>query len=314
MGRLNLGSEEAIEDARGDTVLIVSNPTAGVGKRGHLIVELAAQLESAGLQVQLIHDLAHFDATAERLHEAGRLRALVAAGGDGTVAEVANRTRPGMPITVFPLGTANLLAGYLGIGRDAAAVVRTIQHGRTRRLDAGLANGRLFLLMVGCGFDADVVHRLHRRRTEAGITYWTYARPILEAIRSYRYPRLRVYCEGAPAGTSVDEPIVARWAFVVNLPRYAGGLQFAPDALGDDGLLDVSTFRHGSLGHGLWYLGHVLLRRPTATGDFLSVQAKRVRIESDEAVPYQLDGDPGGTLPLDIEVVPGRLTVLAAPG
>ena len=118
---------------------------------------------------------------ARRLHASGRLRVAIAAGGDGTVAELVNRTEPGTPISVYPLGTANLLATYLGITADPREMTRVVSDGATIQLDAGRANGRLFLLMVGCGFDADVVERLHRHRN-GHIHYWSYAKPILESI------------------------------------------------------------------------------------------------------------------------------------
>ena len=291
-------------------VLIVKNAKAGTGARHELLRQLVGQLEARHLRPELVEDVQTLEVLVEQYRSAGMLRAIIAAGGDGTVAEVVNRTRPDVPITVFPLGTANLLASYVGISADPAALAATVDEGYLRRLDAGSANGRIFLLMVGCGFDADVVHRLHRRRTSAGINYWTYARPILESIRSYRYPDLRVYCDPEPGLERSGELATARWVLVSNLPCYAAGLQFAPDAVGDDGLLTVSTFRNGSLWHGLRYLAYALLRRTRAIPDYRTQVARRVRIESHETVPYQLDGDPGGTLPLEIEVLPGRLTMI----
>jgi diacylglycerol kinase family enzyme len=111
-----------------------------------------------------------------------------------------------------------------------------------------------------------------------------------------------------------DGALRARWVFAVNLPQYAVGLRIAPRALGNDGLLDVCTFRAGSLWNGLRYLGGVILGRHEHWPDFVSVRTSRLRIESDEAVPYQLDGDPGGTLPLEIEVQPDRVTLICPPG
>ena len=295
-------------------VLIVTNPNAGGARRTHKIHELIACLEAANLRVELVNQVESLEPLAANYHADGVLRVIVAAGGDGTVAEVANRTAPNVPITVLPLGTANLLAKYLRIRRSPAKLAKIICQGKTCHLDAGRANDRIFTLMVGCGFDADVVQRLHERRVGARINYWSYTRPVVESVWNYRYPALRVYCQQDPEGTWPTEPIVARWAFVVNLPCYAGGLKFAPRAMGHDGLLDVSTFQRGSLWHGLRYLPLVLARRPHWTADCQTLQATRVRIDSDEPVRYQLDGDPGGALPLDIEILPGRLTVMAPCG
>ncbi len=293
-----------------DRVLIVGNPKAGLGRARPAIRELVACLESVHLIPERVDDLDQLTALAEQYHAQGRLRAIVAAGGDGTMAEVVNRTQPDMPITVLPLGTANLLARHFGLGPDPATLAHIIRRGATIKLDAGKANGRIFVLMAGCGFDADVVHRLHQRRTAAGVTYWTYARPILEAIRSYRYPHLRVYCEQETLEGRTTTKMVARWAFVINLPCYAGGLNLAHEAVASDGLLNVSTLRNGSLWYGLWYVGNVLSGRTRSMADYRTCTATRVRIESKEPVHYQLDGDPGGMLPLEIEVLPARITLV----
>ncbi len=105
-------------------------------------------------------------------------------------------------------------------------------------------------------------------------------------------------------------PSMVRWAFIVNLPRYAGGLRFSPDAVGTDELFNVCTFRRGSLWQGLRYLAYLWLGRQNKLDDFARTLARRVRIESDRPVRYQLDGDPGGMLPLEIRILPRRLTLL----
>ena len=292
-----------------DQVLIAANPRAGAYRQEEPLCILAERLRSAGMSVTISSNLDEVTAAAIECHAAGRLKALIAAGGDGTVAEIVNRTPPGLPITVFPQGTANLLAHHLGITADPLAVCRTVLFGSRFNIDAGRANGRVFLLMVGCGFDADVVERLHRGRS-GHIRYWSYAKPILAAIRNYEYPEFRITCQSA-SGVTEHTMVVARWAFAVNLPCYAGGLRLAPRATATDGLLDVCTFARGSLWHGLRYLSHVVLGRHGSLDDCRTHLTPRLRIESDRSVPYQLDGDPGGFLPLEIEVLRGRMTLLA---
>ncbi len=306
-----MGSRIGFVNLASDRVLVVTNPSAGARARDEAISQLADCLSQRGLTPEIVTDLAMLDTLCTRYHAAGRLRAVVAAGGDGTVAEIVNRTAADVPVTVYPLGTANLLAGYFELTRDPAALAQTLVEGVTLRLDAGSANGRVFLLMVGCGFDAHVVEKVHRKRNGQHITYWTYARPILETIRSYRYPVLRVFGETTPGDEWPSPPRLARWTFLVNLPVYAGGLQFSPDAVGTDGLLDACTFGSGSFWHALRYLGYVVTRRHRGLSDYSSTHVRRARIESDEPVPYQLDGDPGGFLPLTIEVLPKRFTLVA---
>ncbi|MBP85843.1 MAG: protein BmrU [Planctomycetaceae bacterium] len=292
-------------------VLISQNPKAGA-KSGNLAVEQLAQaLAAQELQVDVLSDIDEIAERADEYLQEGELRCVVAAGGDGTIALVANRTPEQAPLTVLPLGTENLLAKHLSIGCDPAEVCRTICQGEAERFDAGRAGERLFLLMVGCGFDADVVRRLHADRT-GHIHHLSYAKPILDSICNYEYPELTLECtiETEQMTESRVETISARWAFVANLPRYAGGLQIAPGASGHDGLLDVCTFKEGSLWNGLRYLSGVLLGQHESWEDCVATRATRVRIDAAGEAPYQLDGDPGGMLPVDIEVLPERLTLL----
>jgi diacylglycerol kinase family enzyme len=78
-------------------------------------------------------------------------------------------------------------------------------------------------------------------------------------------------------------------------------------------LLDVCTFKEGSLWSGLVYLSGVMLGQHESMEDFARVRTRRLSIESAEPAPYQLDGDPGGDLPVEIRALAGRLTLLVTP-
>ena len=304
-----------------DHVLISVNPKAGRRSAARRVDQLVDLLGRRGLQVDVYTDLAEVSAEANRLHAEGQLRALVGIGGDGTAAELANRTNEGVPLTLLAAGTANLLSKHFGLSSNPEKLCQTIADGKLLRIDAGRAAGRLFLVMVGCGFDADVVRRVHSHREAnprgAHIGYASYTKPILESIRSYGYPEIQIYCDepGEQAAEDRPSPVTARWVFVCNLPRYGWGLRVAPEAVPTDGLLDVCTFRRGSLFHGLRYTAAVQLggwhRRMS---DCVMRQARRLRITSEEPVVYQLDGDPGGVLPVDVEVLPSRATLVVPAG
>jgi diacylglycerol kinase family enzyme len=301
-------------------VLLSLNPKAGRRSAARRVDRLVDLLRGQDFQVNIYTDLAEVSAEANRLHAAGRLRALVGVGGDGTAAELTNRTHQGVPLTLLAAGTANLLAKHLRLSGKPQRLCQTIAGGRLVRLDAGRVNGRLFLVVLGCGFDADVVQRVHTVRENnpqgAHISYLSYLKPILRSIRSYGYPEIRVYCDPPrdQAGEDQPPPISARWVFVCNLPRYGWGLPLAPQADGKDGLLDLCTFRRGSLFRGLWYAAAAQLggshRR---LGDCVIRRGRQFRITSEKPVEYELDGDPGGMLPLDVEIVPNRLTVVVPP-
>jgi diacylglycerol kinase family enzyme len=249
------------------------------------------------------------------LHAEGRLRALVGIGGDGTAAELVNRTAPGVPITLLAAGTANLIARHFGLSHHPEQVASTIAEGKSIRLDAGRASGRLFLVMVSCGLDAEVVRRVHERRRNnpkgGHIRYASYLKPILDGLRTYRYPEMQIDCE-EPLGGASSAPLSlrARWVFAFNIPRYGWGLPLAPAADATDGLLDVCTFRRGSWWQGLRYLAAAQLGCHQRLRDCVCCRARRLRITAEGDVPYQLDGDPGGMLPLEIEVLPSRVRLI----
>jgi diacylglycerol kinase family enzyme len=291
--------------------LIVRNPKAGVRSRFRLVEELVARLSEHDIEAAVLTDLDELASKTADLLARDELRAVVAAGGDGTAAEIVNRTPPATPLALLPLVTENLLAKYLKSPADPVELAQTIANGLTIYLDAGRAGERLFLLMISAGFDAEVVHRLHTAR-QGNISHWTYINPILAAIRSYRYPELRVYCYRSDTGEPLSQtrPQTVRWFFAFNLPAYAFGLKFTPGASGTDQQFDVCTFQKGSFLSGMKYLGHVLAGRHARLADCEITQCSKLHIESDEPVAYQLDGDPAGQLPVDVEILAGRLRVV----
>jgi len=285
-------------------VIISLNPKAGARGGEPLARELMEQLESHDLQPRMAANLDEVVELTSQWSGDGTLRAVVAGGGDGTVGLLANLLPEGTPLGILPLGTENLLSRHLGIRPSAEQVAQIIRDGNVVRMDAGEADGRFFLLMLGVGLDADVVRRLDANRS-GHIHHLSYAKPIVESIFNYQYPELRVYTNGS------EQPSIAKWTFVVNLPRYAGGLSFSPGASEFDGQLNVCTFRQGSLWHGLRYLTGVVFQQHHHWDDVQIDLATEVRIESDGEAHYQLDGDPGGSLPVDVRILPGRLALFA---
>jgi diacylglycerol kinase family enzyme len=289
-------------DACRRTIIVAVNPVAGSTETAASAAQLESRLVSLGYDVQVRSDLGEILALADDCREG--LRCVVAAGGDGTVGLLANRLPESTTLAILPQGTENLMAKYLQVPFQPDRVAAMIHDGWMVRLDAGRANGQLFLVMASCGFDAEVVRQVHRSR-RGHIRHWAYAKPIVEAIRTYRYPTLTVRCDNG------NEVVRVKWAFVFNAPRYAMGLPIAQDADPADGLLDLCGFRGGNLLNGLMYLAGVVTRTHRRWRDTLLARAGRITVESDEPVPFQLDGDPGGFLPLEIEVVPRRLRIIA---
>jgi diacylglycerol kinase family enzyme len=249
------------------------------------------------------------DLAAEGL-KLGGLRAVVAIGGDGTASVVRNHVPLTVPLVPVPMGTENLLGRFVDQAIDPAAVCHTLDEGVVIGLDLGRAGDKHFLLMVSAGFDAEVVRALHENRG-GNIRRTSYLLPTLRVIRSYDYPPLGLCWADGPAS---GRPQNCRWLFGFNLPLYALGLQIAPDAIATDGLLDLCLFQRGSIWSPLRYLWHVKTGRHLALNDVALVRSSRFRIEgpTTQTVAYQIDGDYGGTLPVDVQLLPGELRLLVS--
>ena len=289
-------------------VVLLINPKAGPRDGQPRAERLAELLRQHGFPTEVFTDLAEATDQANRLHAEGSLRTLVAGGGDGTAADVVNRTVDGLPITLLAVGNSNLLAKHVGLSKKPEILCQTIIDGHVARVDAGLAGDRIFLLMASCGFDADVVHRIHKHRT-GHINFLTYLNHVAKAILGYQFSEIRVHWIDGE-GVEADAPWSARWLFVFNHPCYGGGFKIAPQADGSDELLDVCGFRRGGLWPGLWLATTILFRQHHRLANWMTRRVRRLRITAEGKVPYQLDGDPGGFLPVEIQILPGRVTLV----
>jgi len=292
-------------------VIVFTSPKAGSGAAREQIPRLIELLDAAGLPHRQLTSPAELCRLVQRRRETQRPQpVVVAAGGDGTLSLVASVTSQETPLLPMPMGTENLTARYLGQTHRADDVMATLHRGQMLQIDAGTANGRLFLIMATVGFDAEVVRRVHLRR-KGHIGRYSYLKPIVQTIRRYRFPRLAVSTLGLQ--NEILDHRTAGWAMVFNLPCYAAGLKIVPSADGRDGKLDAITFAGGGVLSGLRYVVGVALRMHRKFADVDQRQVSYVRIESERPVAYELDGDYVGRTPLEIKTLPGRVCLMVPP-
>jgi diacylglycerol kinase family enzyme len=323
----DLLTSRVARDAR--RVGIVANRNSGTGASRHLVRTLVRELECLDLHAEVAWTPAERHALVASAGSGSGYRCLVAVGGDGTVSALINE-QPSVPITVLPTGTENLAAQQFGLRGNAKSLAKTIAVGHIVRTDLGIAAGRRFLLMTGFGFDGDVVTRHHVSRTSrSGMARPThraaYVEPILRSSLFYRFPPIRLRITDPAA----EEVLDGTTAFVFNMPRYALGLPFAPQAQQDDGLLDLVVFRDPGPFQALYYLWRVFRGTHLEHPGVAHRRIRRLSVTSNHPVPVQLDGDPAGFLRperssglenlsgssgrglgWDVEVVPGALDVL----
>ena len=289
----------------GDYHFIV-NPASGRGRVAAALKEALERLSAAGHQGFIHRTSGAGDATAiaRGLPAAA---AVVAVGGDGTVREVAEGLLGrAIPMAILPAGTENLVAKQFQIDSSPVRLVGTLLNPDIREIDVGFVGQRVFLVVVGVGFDADVVRHLSQRR-QGHITHLDYFLPVWRSFWSHRFPRLRVLADGE---TVFDEEGLV---FVGNMPRYGLGLRILKNAVADDGLLDICIFRCRSRLKLLSHAFRTARGRHLTSSDVLYLRAREIRVSSDAPVPFEVDGDDGGDLPADIRLSSQKLQILVPP-
>lgn len=237
-------------------------------------------------------------------------KAVVAAGGDGTIALALRGTaRTGIPVAILPFGTGNQLALNFGIPNSLEDAVRVAVEGRVEAIDLGLFDGAHFALIAGAGLDAEVMASATvELKNKFGILAYFYS-GIKHVIAS----------KSAKYVIHADDQVVEVEAAMVLLANAgligAGSLPMevmvAPRADLQDGLLDVAVFAPRHLPDMAGILWRMATRRFAGDDRMFFLQARKVRIETDPPVAIQVDGQVRGETPLEVEIDPlaGRILV-----
>jgi diacylglycerol kinase (ATP) len=293
------------------SICFIVNPKSGASSNKRLASGFRAYLEQKGydLRLEFTESLEHGCELARQAGADERCQLIVAAGGDGTIREVAHGLCGSKkPLLIIPCGTENLLANELGFDVQLKTVIQAFEQGEIRALDLGRANQRHFTSIAGFGFDGKVVQRVHASR-KGYISHLTYFWPIWRTFWDYDFPVMKVTVDDKEFFS--DRGLV----FVGNISRYAIGLEILHKADYSDGLLDVCVFRCANCWSLLKHAVMTVLKQNHRCKNTLYIQARSVRVESEqENIPTELDGDPGPALPMDISIIPQAIQVIVPSG
>jgi YegS/Rv2252/BmrU family lipid kinase len=297
-------------------VCLIVNPAAGGGKAGRLAPAVERRLREHGLTVRRVdtRDLEHARVLGEEAACAGET--VVALSGDGLVGVLADRLReiPGAVLGVLPGGRGNDLARVLGIDEDALEACATIAHGVPRAVDLGevLAGDRggraqAFVGIASAGFDSDANRIANEAPAWLGGLVYVYG--ALRALASWRPARFEIELD--PPG---ERQVFRGYTVgVANSRAYGGGMFAAPDALLDDGLLEVVVKEHEGRLRFIANLPKVFkgshVRLPTVR----VFRAAEVEVSADRPFTMYADGDPIGELPVRVRALRGAVTMLVPP-
>lgn len=234
---------------------------------------------------------------------------VVAAGGDGTCGAVVNGLMgTGARLGILPFGTGNDLARFLGIApaQNRKHLELAVQHillGTPRPVDVGRVNGRWFINVAGCGFDAVVADRINR-----GFRYMhgapAYIAATLQSLVSFKAAHLRLSLDGE------THELRAMLCAVANAQGYGGGMRVAPNAVMDDGFFDLCVIEEAGRVEFLRAFPLVFKGTHVTHPKVKMFRARHVVLESDPSLPILVDGEIIGTTPAEFTLAPRALEIM----
>jgi diacylglycerol kinase (ATP) len=272
--------------------LLIVNPSSGREQGVASSEEIVERLRRTYGDVEVVFTSGDGDAerAARSAAEHGSTRIFVA-GGDGTLNEALNGVAAASALDrvrfgILPLGTGNDFAAALGVATDVGAALDTMLAERELRVDVGVVNGRCFLNTSGGGYIAEVsVAVTAQLKTIAGRLAYL----IGGAQALMEYEPIRATITADPGGLRLG---LRLYAFAMcNSPLIGGGRLIAPDAIIDDGLLDICLIE------GMSSVEFVALARKVAGGEHVNdprvryLQASSIGVEFDREALINTDGE-----------------------
>ncbi|MDR2088656.1 MAG: YegS/Rv2252/BmrU family lipid kinase [Clostridiales Family XIII bacterium] len=290
-----------------DKVLLFYNPYAGNGVFKDNLDVIIDRFQRKGMfvvPVRAERGEKLLDEVFPRMRP-GEYRKLIAAGGDGTIHSMVNamiRHNAELPLAIFPAGTANDFASYMDLPNRLDDMISIALGEKYTLADVGLAGERCFVNVFAMGMLADVSQKTDPalKNTLGVISYYLKGFSELPNLRPIF---VRVTCEAFDLEANI-------YFMLVMNGRSAGGFRrLAPDALINDGLLDVILFREMPIVELAPLLIAVMTGQHPVNKNVISFKTAALRIESNQDIVTDMDGETGGKLPVEISVLHRRLRV-----
>jgi len=288
---------------------LITNPGAGL-TGSPLLDAVGNALLRAGAELTLTQP-GDIETARHQVREAAssaRYDAVLAAGGDGTIRQVAAAligTRT--PLGIVPVGTGNVLAHEIGVTPEAGAIADMLLHGPLIEAVCARANDEPFLLMAGAGFDGRVIAALdHRLKSHVGKA--AYAGPMLGAL-AHPVDTLNVTIDG--------DTHEASWAVISNVRHYGGNFVMARRTGIRERGLQAILFKAKNRGELVGQLMALAMgqldERSARHGDVELLPCLRATVTAQKPVPTQIDGDAFGSTPVQIEAGAADLRLIVPP-
>lgn len=293
-------------------VLIV-NPNAGGGAE---LAELEQWVRRNGSpELRVTRTAGDAARLARRAVESGA-EWIISAGGDGTLHEIVNGLAPDFSavLSLVPLGTGNDFARSLGVPATPSEALAALDGADVRAVDVIRTNGdasahpgaRYIINSATGGFGVKVEEKVSGR-AKALLGSFAYLLAAAQSAPDAQDHRVVVTIDdGEEIAADTPNVVVANGRFV------AGGNEVAPQAHLDDGMADLIIVTAQTLAERLKLAAQVGIGNHLESPDVIFRKARRVRVQSDPAMPFSLDGEADdGRQSIEFEVLPRVLRVLA---
>jgi YegS/Rv2252/BmrU family lipid kinase len=290
-------------------IFVVLNPMAGNSAAEDVRQALARHIGDRA-QTDIFETTGQEDEDIAAIVRAEQAQApvmVVAAGGDGTISEVAEALiGTDIPLGIIPVGTANVFARELGIPLDLEGACALLEgQASTTSVDAMKVGEKYFVLQIGIGLDSLMIRdtdRQSKRRFGRAAYLWT----AFTRLIGYQPVRFTIVADGQRSRPRASQVLVANGG-VLGAPPFSWGPHIRPN----DGRIDVcivsarTVLDYGGL---IW---HTLLGQQRRDRNVRYLAATRsIAISADQPLPIQADGEIIGETPLQITVVPNALKVI----
>jgi YegS/Rv2252/BmrU family lipid kinase len=292
----------------------IVNPTAGGGFGKTILPELEKQLASRSLDAKIVltekHD--HAIELSRQSLESGCSR-IIAVGGDGTMNEVARPLIGEQQVTtgLIPAGTGNDFNQILGFpDRYEASHWDIFFEQHALKMDVGEVNGLHFLNGMGLGFDAQVAAENYVEPGEVakGHGKGKYLWHIIKTLLFYKEGRVQIKSaeKEQESDCFINTISVGR--------RFAGSFFLTPQAIANDGLLDVCMIRKLKLLQRFKILSMVPKGTHINDGKVDYYQTNKLSIDFRKKVPFHVDGELYFDAKFEVTILPSALNIIYNPG
>ena len=305
----------------GPKTFLVVNPRSANAATGRRFSEILAAVRRAIGPVEYAFTEAPMHATrlARGALEAG-FDCVVAVGGDGTLNEVVNGfLEDGHPVReeatlgVIPRGTGGDFRRVFGWSARLDAAAERLRGEAWRPLDVGRVEfdgasaSRYFVNIASAGVSGLVDWEVNRASKAFGGRV-SFAVSTVKALLRYHDAKLRLSLDGGPAA-EVEATVLA----IANGQYFGGGMWIAPEARPDDGVFDITLWSGYQLRDFVLRAPDIYSGRHVNLPNTKCFKARRLRVETDERVLLDIDGEQPGHLPATVEILPGALRLKVAP-